>query len=178
MKYIITLIVFLLTISIAPKASAFEKQAGNSAQLISYNKGLNESDKRVLALQNVFKKYNSPLTPYASYYVKYADNYGVDWKLLPSIAGLESYFGRFLVPDTHNAYGWGGGYIYFEDWEDGIETINRSLKKNYIDRGADNVYKIGPIYAEAGHWSSSVSRFMNEINIEYITLSKPQLSTL
>ena len=44
-------------------------------------------DTRTKAVRNVFKKYNSPLIDQAAFYVKYADEFDVDWKLLPSIAG-------------------------------------------------------------------------------------------
>lgn len=173
MKKFFVLTALLLAISFFPKKIyAVEYQAGASARLAS-NSALILSarqDERVLALTQVFKKYNSPLAPYAFLYVKYADLYNVDWKLLPSISGLESSFGIFLMPESYNAYGWGGGYIYFNSWEDGIKTINKALRENYINRGADDVYKIGPIYAEAKHWSTRVAFFMNEINNEYIKL--------
>src|SRR3989344_1584062 len=128
-------------------------------------------DTRTKAVRNVFKKYNSPLIDQAAFYVKYADEFDVDWKLLPSIAGLESTFGRFLMPGSYNAYGWGGGRIYFESWEDGIKIINKAIRENYIDRGATDVWSIGPIYAESPTWSVRVNSFMQEINEEYLKLS-------
>ena len=51
---------------------------------------VNSRDMRVKALENVFESYNSPLTPHAAFYIETADKYKVDWRLLPSIAGLES----------------------------------------------------------------------------------------
>lgn len=129
-------------------------------------------DARTKAVRNIFEKYNSPLVDQAVSYVKYADEFGVDWRLLPSIAGLESTFGRFLMPGSYNAYGWGGGYIYFESWEDGIKTINRDLRKNYMDRwGATDVWSIGPIYAESKTWAIRVSYFMNQFDQEYKRLT-------
>ena len=125
------------------------------------------SDSRTQALKKVLKRYNSPLTDKAAHFVEYADKCEVDWKLLPAISGIESSFGKRLVPGSYNAYGWGGGYIYFSDWEDGMETVNCALKEKYIDRGADTVDKIGPIYAEAKHWSARVSYFIEEIDREY-----------
>ena len=128
-------------------------------------------DTRTKAIQNVFKKYNSPLVDQAVFYVKYADEFGVDWKLLPSIAGLESTFGQFLMPGSYNAYGWGGGYIYFESWEDGIRVMNKALRENYINRGATDVWSIGPIYAESSTWSARVNNFMNQFDQEHKRLT-------
>ncbi len=180
MKKILVLIALLLAISITPeKTFAFSttKLAGSSAALLNTSdSGKTGHDMRVVALENIFKKYNSPLVPYAKDYVRIADKYGVDWKLLPAISGLESYYANMYVQGSYNAYGWGGGYIYFKSWEDGIETVISSLKKNYIDKGADTVYKIGPIYAAATHWSDRVSHFMSEINAEYISLNSTTLA--
>jgi hypothetical protein len=127
-------------------------------------------DTRARALRNVFTKHNSPLADEAQNYVRYADLYGVDWKLLPAISGLESSFGIYLIQGSYNAYGWGGGRIYFESWEDGIRTINKALRQNYINRGAADVWSIGPIYAESPTWSVRVNVLMNEINEEFLRL--------
>lgn len=169
MKKIFMLIAFLLAVSIFPqKIQAQEKILESSAKLQTISgKSSYAQDKRVMALQNIFKKYNADLVPQARYYVQYADYYNIDWRLLPAIAGLESSFALHYVPGTYNAYGWGGGYIYFESWEDGIKTISKSLRERYYNRGADTVWKIGPIYAEATHWSERVNSFMQEINVEY-----------
>ena len=75
------------------------------------------------------------------------------------------------MPGSYNAYGWGGGRIYFESWEDGIKIINKAIRENYIDRGATDVWSIGPIYAESPTWSVRVNSFMQEINEEYLKLS-------
>lgn len=176
MKKFIILVAFLLAISITPSAHAEETQAPSARLTTDSSIEHQKSDIRVVALENIFKKYNSPLVTQAQTYVKYADKYNVDWKLLPAISGLESSFGVYLLPETHNAYGWGGGYIYFKDWEDGIDTINKSLREDYMDKWkAKNVWEIGPIYAESPTWSVRVDNFMNEINDEYIALMTKDL---
>lgn len=174
MKMIIVIVVFLLATALFPQKTfaATLSYAESSAKLAPITSLTSAgTDLRVKALENIFTKYNSPLVPYAKDYVLYADKYGIDWKLLPSIAGIESTFGRYMIPGSHNAYGWGGGYIYFNSWEEGIEHINKSLRENYIDRGAKTVYEVGSIYAEASHWPSKVSLFMDEIAGEYISIS-------
>ena len=123
-------------------------------------------DIRIRALQNVLSKYNSPLAPHAATYVTVADKYGVDWKLLPSIAGLESSFGKRQLANSHNSYGWGGGRIYFASYEEGINKILNTLKTKYYDRGADTVYKIAPIYAESPTWAPRVTKFMDQFEAE------------
>src|SRR3972149_10979610 len=181
MKKFITVIILLFSaIFLSPRLMWLsqdvyaEEIRSSSAKLV--NEVIGEKDynldTRTKAVRNVFRKYNSPLVDQAVFYVKYADEFGVDWKLLPSIAGLESTFGRFLMPGSYNAYGWGGGRIYFESWEDGIRIITKSIRENYMDRwGATDVWSIGPIYAESPTWSVRVNRFMQEIEAEYQSLS-------
>ena len=146
-----------------------------SAKLMAYEAKIEQKpmvDNRVKALKNIFNKYSSPLSDYADTFVTEADKYGVDWKLLPAISGLESSFGLYLMPGSYNGYGWGGGYIYFKDWKDGITTINKTLRENYMDKWkATDVWSIGPIYAESKTWSVRVNSFMNEIEREYNSLS-------
>ncbi len=175
MKKLFILIAFLLAVSVTPTTFASEKIAGRSATLSIESKRQTDknlsNDVRVTAVQNVLKKYDSILVPEAENFVYYADKHGIDWRLLVSISGLESYFGARYVQGSYNAYGWGGGYIYFESWEDGIDTISYALKTKYYDRGANTVEKIGPIYAENPHWAERISRFMTQIDKEYINLT-------
>lgn len=172
--------IFVLTVALILGATIFPTHieastpnSASSAALTFQVKDLkSKEDLRVATLENVFTKYNSPLTPYAKTYVEAADKYGVDWKLLPAISGLESSFGRAMIDQTYNAYGWGSGTIYFTSWEDGINTINKTLKSNYMDKwGASNVWEIGPIYAESPTWAIRVNSFMTEINKEYLSLT-------
>jgi len=176
MKKVLVFIAFLLAVSISSTTTyAAEKSAAPSAQLTQISLKNKQLDTRAKAVKRVFEKYDSPLSEVAYAYVKYADEYEIDWKLLPSISGLESSYGKFLMPDSYNAYGWGGGYIYFDSWEDGIETISKSLRKNYYDRGANTVEKIGPIYAESKTWVPRVNIIMKQFEEEYITIALSEL---
>lgn len=173
MKTIFLFTALLLAVIISPQKTFAEKNNSSSAALTPQVKSINKiDDSRVEALQNVLNKYNSPLAPYARDYVTMADKHGVDWKLLPAISGLESSFGKHFMPNSYNVYGWGGGHIYFDSWEDGIDTINKTLRANYMDKwGATDVWSIGPIYAESPTWAVRVNSFMEKINDEYVAIS-------
>lgn len=166
---------FAISISSTPITYAAEKYAVPSAQLTPLRSTSEQLDPRAKALKKVFEKYNSPLAEVAYAYVKYADVYNIDWKLLPAISGLESSYGIHLMPGSHNAYGWGGGRIYFDSWEEGIETISRSLRTRYYDRGADTVETIGPIYAESTTWVPRVNFIMNQFEEEYVRIALSEL---
>lgn len=180
MRTLILLAALLLAASLFPTHIQAATNAASSAALTPLNIGEKEAiDSRVQALENVLEKHNSPLKPYAKAYVQAADKHGVDWKLLPSIAGLESSFGKHYIEGTHNVYGWGSGRIYFDSWEDGIDHINKTLKANYMEKwGAKDVWEIGPIYAESPTWAVRVNSFMNQINSEYLAISAKEALTL
>lgn len=123
-----------------------------------------EADERALKLAAYLESRNSQLASYAVTFVEAADKYGLDWKLLPSIAGVESGFARIYVNGSFNAWGWGGGYIYLNSWENAIEVISKALKEKYADKwNARTVEEIGPIWAEDPNWSKKVRLFWNQI---------------
>jgi len=140
--------------------------ANSSAELLTeQTKQSFAVDERYLKLHAYLTRINSPLADYSAQFIISADKYGIDWRLLPAISGLESAFATQMVPGTYNAYGWGGGYISFKDWYDSIDTVSKALRENYYDRGYDTPEKIAPVYAPpCSYWASAVTKFMNEIS--------------
>lgn len=121
-------------------------------------------DRRIIQLQSFLAKQGSPLEPHAGDFVSAADRYGLDWKLLPAIAGVESTFGKHIPYGSFNAYGWANGAYRFTSWEDSISHVSRALKEKYVDRGLDTPHKIGPVYAPPSTtWAGKVIFFMNQI---------------
>jgi len=122
-------------------------------------------DYRVQKLANFFASQNSPLVYYAPDFVYYADQNGLDYRLLPAISGMESTFAKNYIQGTFNAYGWGQGSIPFSSWQDGIAKVTAGLRANYVNRGATTIEQIGKIYCPPTyeHWSSGVRLFMNQI---------------
>ncbi|MBI4999188.1 glucosaminidase domain-containing protein [Candidatus Gottesmanbacteria bacterium] len=134
--------------------------AASSASMVVENR----LDIRVEKLRKFLKFYNSLLLPYSQLFVNEADEYGLDWRLVPAITGVESTFGKQIPFNSYNAYGWVNGAYYFKSWEDSIEIVSKTLKENYIDRGADTVEKIAPIYAPPSKtWAWKVAYFMEKL---------------
>lgn len=139
--------------------------SASSAQL-QKTLGIKERDNRGKILKAFLQKYNSPLVDSANDFVKNADANNLNWKLVASISGVESTFGKFIPYNSFNAWGWGvygNNVIYFSSWREGIETISKGLRENYIDKGAENIYQIGRIYAASPTWASRVEYFMQKM---------------
>lgn len=146
-------------------SSVFASQiAGNSAVFLSEAKAFPE-DLRVKQLEKFLDYYQSPLAPQAKIFVEMADKYSIDWRLLPAISGVESTFGKRFPKNSYNAFGWGNGLIRFNSWEESIETISRSLKEKYYQRGLNTPYKIAPVYCPPNpSWGWKVDYFMKKID--------------
>ncbi len=127
-------------------------------------------DIRVKILQAYLAQYNSPLQGQAKTFVDAADKYGLDWKLVAAISGVESTFGKFTPGSnedpSYNAWGWGvyGDQTYsFKSWDDGIDTVSKGLKENYINHGVTDPYDINRTYAASPMWGAHVSYFMADM---------------
>lgn len=170
MRYVYPLFGILVLISrlLFPHvAYAEQKVSGTSRVFITYQ-SIQQEDRRVKILKNYLHKYDSPLEDYADVFVVKADKYNLDWKMVASISGVESWFGQQLPYNSHNAWGYG---IYgtnsrsFASYGEAIEVISKSLREDYMDKwGAKDVYQIGGFYAADPAWAQKVTHFMNELD--------------
>lgn len=139
-----------------------------SGPTVSYGIEAGKVD-RVLVLRKFLEKYNSPLADNAETFVKVADKYHLDYRLLPAISCMESTCGKFLIPDSYNAWGWGiygNQAIHFDDFDQGIEEVGKGLYDGYVSKGLDTPREIAPIYTppSSGHWLGGVTSFMKQMN--------------
>ena len=169
MKILTTVFIAIFTLGmfLMPKQSlAQAKIAGGSAQIKTNREASEEIiDSRHLVLTSYLRSKDSPLVDYSWEFIKAADKYQIDWRLIPGIVGLESYFGQRMVPGTHNAYGWAGGYYQFSSWEESIDHVAPKLRENYYNRGLTNPELIGPVYAPPNpNWGRLVLSIMNKMS--------------
>ena len=99
-------------------------------------------------------------------FVKACIKYQINCYLLPSIAGLESTFGKFIYPNSFNPFGWGRGYMMFDNWAQAIETVAKGIYNDYVKKGAQTVEEIGLIYSESPTWAVRVNFFINQFEKE------------
>ncbi|MDD3679624.1 MAG: hypothetical protein PHX72_02095 [Candidatus Shapirobacteria bacterium] len=147
-------------------AAAGAAEAGASAQVRSQEDGQRGSlDTRFARLELFLDSKNSPLVNYAGDFIFFADQFAIDWRLLPAIAGIESGFGKVIPSGSYNAYGWGNGRIYFSDWPESIETVSRSLAEKYYQKGLNTPEKIGSVYAPfSSDWAGKIRTVMGQID--------------
>lgn len=122
-------------------------------------------DGRTKILSEYLARFNSPLQYHAQDFIDASQVYGLDWRMLPAIAGVESTFGK-QIPGGFNAWGWGvygSQAIYFKSWRDGIFTIARGLRENYLNRGLTDPYSMNKVYASSPYWGGKVSFFMQDM---------------
>ncbi len=130
-----------------------------------------KADARVFIIKNYLKKFDSPLYPYAQTLVDTADKYSLDYRLLVAIAQQESNLCKKIPDGSHNCWGFG---IYndlvtrFDNYPDAIDTVAKTLKTEYLDRGLTTPLKIMAKYTPpsveiGGPWAKAVSQFMTDL---------------
>lgn len=133
------------------------------------------ADGRVVLLYKFLVSQGSPMSGSAATFIAVADQYKLDWRLLPGIADTESGLGR-VIPikadgtPSYNSFGYGvpggGSFISFASWDEAIQTVGKSLAQNY---GVANLspYIMEPTYCPPctrdHHWAKSVLTVMAEL---------------
>lgn len=123
---------------------------------------------RVDVLREFFDRYNSPLAQYSDLIVKKADEYGLDYRLLPAIAMQESTLCLKAPKNTNNCWGFG---IYgkkrtaFDDYGQAIAIISKAMAENYHGKGLIEPAQIMTKYTPSnnGVWAENVSYVMDRI---------------
>ena len=166
-----------LFVTSAGSLSAVEQVVPSSGQM-SYVDTVYQN-RKVDAVRVFLEKYRSPMAPYANVVVSSAEKHGIDYRIVVSIAMVESGAGKVVPGDgrggsSFNAWGWRNGESYrvFDDWGEGIEYISWRLAEGYgRDRLKPEIMEISycpPCHRDnPGAWSGGVKKFMGEISSIY-----------
>jgi hypothetical protein len=126
-------------------------------------------DARPELVKQYLKRYDSPLVYLSSFLVEKADQYGLDYRLIPAIAQQESNLCKIIPPKTYNCWGWGihsKGTLGFNSYEEAIDTVMSGIKSEYIDKGYDTPDTIWKKYTPSspdGAWAKGVNQFMSDM---------------
>lgn len=167
---LLAITMFLLALATLPTAGVFAvSESGQAATLAFHQAADTTSDTRAKRLRMFLESYDSPLAGEAETFIAEADKNNLNWKLVAAIAGVESTFGKHIPTGSYNGWGWGvftgaADGVHFKNWADGIAVVSEGLRKTYIDRGAENIYDMGWIYAANGNsWASHVRYFVEKL---------------
>lgn len=169
----------LVTLAAAPQTTLGQNQ--QEVQLPEVGHIKNQEDRgevkaeqtkdiRIKTLEVFLNSYGSPMSNEAETFVKVADTYNLDWRFLPAIAGMESIFGKRVASNSYNPFGWGGGYITFNSWEQAINTVGKSLGERSQENNRYGPEAWAHIYCppNAHNWTAGVRYFMGEIEKDYL----------
>src|SRR5690349_19673776 len=92
-----------------------------------------QQDPRLTRLQNFFEQCDCPVRHLSITFIRAADRHGIDWRLLPAIAFIESTGGKDYR--NNNILGWGNGDIRFQTISEGIRTVAERIANSVYYRG-------------------------------------------
>lgn len=115
-------------------------------------------DPRFHSLRKFFQKFGCPAWEYAHVFLEAADDYKLDWRLLPSLSWVESTGGK--AAPHNNLFGWNSGRASFPSPAAGIHTVGFRLahSSTYKDKGLDQLLKTYNPNAEYAAHVKSVMR--------------------
>ena len=127
------------------------------------------SEARVDVLRQFLGRYGSPLEEYSKYIIEVSDRYSLDYRLLPAIAMQESTLCKKAPAGSYNCWGfgiYGGKVTRFTNFEEAIETIARTLSRDYHAQGLIEPVDIMSRYtpANTNDWAENVTYVMERIS--------------
>lgn len=110
-----------------------------------------ENDPRLERLRAFFEGYRCPAAEHAEHFLLAADVHGLDWRLLPSIAFVETGAGK--TARGNNLFGWDSGRQQFETPVQAVHWVawrlaTSKLYSGKMLRSLLRVYNPHPRYAE------------------------------
>jgi hypothetical protein len=134
----------------------------------SFSTEIIATDGRTEAVRQFFARFNSPLEPYAADVVAAADQYKLDFRLIPAIAMQESNLCKKIPENSFNCWGYGiygGKVLRFANYKEGIYTVSKSLGTKYKGNGLVTPAQIEQVYTppSEGSWAYGVNHFMDQL---------------
>ena len=120
-----------------------------------------QGDFRIARLEAFFQNYNCPKPRYVSAYLRAADQYGLDYRLLPAVSLRET--GCGAAERNNNRWGYHPGRQAFNSVQEGIEFMARTLTEGLYYRGKPLHQKL-LTYNPRPAYPGEVKRIMQEID--------------
>jgi len=126
------------------------------------------SDPRLQMLRQFLEENGAPVAKHAEVFLKAADDYDLDWRLLPSISIIESSGGKHCK--RNNVFGWGNGEEAFPSVRAGIYAVAERLANSKFYKNKD-VEHILRTYNADSEYPARVKRVMRNIGPVEIPIS-------
>lgn len=120
-------------------------------------------DSRLQRIKAFFKKRACPMEKYAAELVAVADEYQLDWRLLPSLALVESSGGKVYA--NNNVFGWDSCKRKFPSVQAGIRVVAERLANSPYYRGKSLEGKLRAYNQNPGY-AATVQRVMAQLSAE------------
>ncbi len=117
-------------------------------------------DPRIARLESFFHSYNCPAPYHVSDYLRAADDYQLDYRLLPAISIRETQCG--IAETENNHWGFRNGQHSFPSVEDGIKFMAHRLAEHVYYKGKTLQQKLF-MYNPRPAYPDEVTRIMRRI---------------
>jgi hypothetical protein len=108
-----------------------------------------KTDVREAILRRFLKETHSPIESYAETFIQEADSHKLDWRLLPSLAFVESGAGQ--RNKRNNFFGWNNGEDRFATATEAIHHVAEALAEARPYKGKDLVGKLAAYNRTPGY---------------------------
>jgi hypothetical protein len=122
-----------------------------------------KTDLRTTRLKKFLTKLSCPVAYLSEEFVRAADDNHLDWRLLPSIAIIESGGGKAYIREKNNIFGWGGGEINFTSVKAGLHTVAHELGRGPLYRLHSSLGKLH-LYNPDENYAQQVMAVMRRIS--------------
>ena len=118
-------------------------------------------DPRTIRLRRFLSKLHCPVAVMSEDFVQAADDNQLDWRLLPSIAVIESSGGKAYK--NNNIFGWGQGDEVFPTIRAGLNHVAYKLGRSPLYRSRNSLAKLR-LYNPNEEYPGNVMAVMNRIS--------------
>jgi hypothetical protein len=118
------------------------------------------SDRRLVPLRQFFTRAECPAAEYAVDFLMVADEYALDWRLLPSLSFVESTGGK--ASPYNNLFGWDSGRAHFSTPSVAIHSVGSFLANSTLYR-SKSLDEILATYNPDRDYAAKVKSVMRQI---------------
>jgi hypothetical protein len=110
-----------------------------------------------------------PMQEYSYDFVDAADQYHLDWRLLPAISMVESTGGKHCRRGSNNPFGWGSGHIKFNSYPEAIYSVARHLSEDRPYKGKSLHQKLRAYNPAHRTYPIKVTSMMRRVSVEHLS---------